>query len=181
MLEQIPILIKKPVTFLIIIVNKILLVILIHIYALILQVSDKLLDMADIMREAKELYDVFELTADVDDLLGEVLGYLGQDVVFLESELKEQLETAQFGVLIYLVDMFVLYLFHHLVVDFLYFLQHFMESWSFLGVVSQHKVGEILPIRMYLTVILNSTFSYLIKSPLFLKIFVSLKLYKMIP
>lgn len=77
MLEQIPILIKKPVTFLIIIVNKILLVILIHIYALILQVSDKLLDMADIMREAKELYDVFELTADVDDLLGEVLGYLG--------------------------------------------------------------------------------------------------------
>ena len=33
--------------------------------------------MADIMREAKELYDVFELTADVDDLLGEVLGYLG--------------------------------------------------------------------------------------------------------
>ena len=77
MLEQIPILIKKPVTFLIIIVNKILLVILIHIYTLILQVSDKLLDMADIMREAKELYDVFELTADVDDLLGEVLGYLG--------------------------------------------------------------------------------------------------------
>ena len=77
MLEQIPILIKKPVAFLIIIVNKILLVILIHIYALILQVSDKLLDMADIMREAKELYDVFELTADVDDLLGEVLGYLG--------------------------------------------------------------------------------------------------------
>ena len=77
MLEQIPILIKKPVTFLIIIVNKILLVILIHIYALILQVSDKLLDMADVMREAKELYDVFELTADVDDLLGEVLGYLG--------------------------------------------------------------------------------------------------------
>ena len=77
MLEQIPILIKKPVTFLIIIVNKILLVILIHIYTLILQVSDKLLDMADVMREAKELYDVFELTADVDDLLGEVLGYLG--------------------------------------------------------------------------------------------------------
>ena len=77
MLEQIPILIKKPVAFLIIIVNKILLVILIHIYTLILQVSDKLLDMADIMREAKELYDVFELTADVDDLLGEVLGYLG--------------------------------------------------------------------------------------------------------
>ena len=77
MLEQIPILIKKPVTFLIIIVNKILLVILIHIYTLILQVSDKLLDMADVMREAKESYDVFELTADVDDLLGEVLGYLG--------------------------------------------------------------------------------------------------------
>ena len=77
MLEQIPILIKKPVAFLIIIVNKILLVILIHIYTLILQVSDKLLDMADVMREAKELYDVFELTADVDDLLGEVLGYLG--------------------------------------------------------------------------------------------------------
>ena len=77
MLEQIPILIKKPVAFLIIIVDKILLVILIHIYTLILQVSDKLLDMADVMREAKELYDVFELTADVDDLLGEVLGYLG--------------------------------------------------------------------------------------------------------
>jgi len=51
-----------------------------------------------------------------------------------------------------------------------------MESRPFFRIIRKHQVRKILPIRMNLSIILNSPFSNLIKTPLLFKILIGLKL-----
>lgn len=66
--------------------------------------------------------------------------------------------------------LFVTDLLQHFIVNLLQLLQHLMEGRPLLRVISEHVIGEVLPIRMELAVILHSPLSYLIQMPLILQI-----------
>lgn len=130
--------------------------------------------MADIVTEAEKFYDVLVFSSDIDYLLGEVFADLGQDVEFLRGELKEDLQSSYFSVFVDLMLLFVPDFLQHLIVDLLQLLQHLVEGRPLLGIISEHVIGEVLPVRMELAVILHSPLSYLIQMPLILQILESL-------
>lgn len=170
MLKDVAVLIKYDIAILVVLINKVLAIVLVNRYSLVLQVSNELLDVADVVTEAEQLDDVFVLASDVDHFLGEVFADPGEDVELFSRELKEELQSTYFSVLVDLVLLLIADFLQHLIIHFLQLLQHLMEGRALLWVIGKHVIGEVLPVGMKLAVILHPPLSDFVQMPLILEI-----------
>jgi len=174
LIKKVFVLVQNQIILLIILFDHVSFVVIVDFDSLVFDVSNYLFSSAKIVTQAQELNKVLKLTLDWKHLLGQIVHNFDQNVIFLPEKHQQEFESAYLCVFADSVDLLGLDFLHHFIIDFFKLLEHLVEGGSLLGIISKHKVGEILPVRMQLRTILYSLFADLVDLPLLLQIIVGL-------